>query len=142
MQDDPLQADLHRRLLDAARGVREHAYAPASGFRVGAAVLAVDGTIHVGCNVENASYGLTVCAERHAVAAAVAAGVRQLVAVAVVTDSEPPAMPCGACRQVLAEFGAAMVVVVGGVLRGAAARLVTTLPELLPRPFTFGSLRK
>ncbi len=142
VQEDPLPVELQRRLLDAARAVREHAYAPASGFLVGAAVLAADGTIHVGCNVENASYGLTVCAERHAVAAAVGAGVRQLLAVAVVTASEPPALPCGACRQVLAEFGPTMVVVVGGVSRGDGAQLVTTLPELLPRPFTFHSLSR
>lgn len=138
--EDPLPVELQHRLLDAARAVRERAYAPASGFLVGAAVLAADGTIHVGCNVENASYGLTVCAERHAVAAAVGAGVRRLLAVAVVTDSEPPAMPCGACRQVLAEFGPAMLVVVGGVPRGEGPQLVTTLPELLPMPFTFRSL--
>lgn len=125
-----------QRLADAAWAVRRHAYCPASRFRVGAAVLATDGRIFVGCNVENASYGLTICAERAAVAAAVAAGVRKLAAVAVATGTTPPASPCGACRQVLAEFGPDLVV----VLRGGSRRQScehTTLAALLPRPFTF-----
>ncbi|MFM1873936.1 MAG: hypothetical protein RL398_3358 [Planctomycetota bacterium] len=128
-------------LLDAARAVRNHAYAPASNFLVGAAVLSDDGRIFVGCNVENASYGLTVCAERHAVAAAVAAGARVLTAVAVVTDATPPARPCGACRQVLAEFGRSMHVLIGGVAPGAGAEVATTLDALLPEPFTFADFR-
>lgn len=134
---DAAQLEVQRQLLDAAREVRERAYAPASGFRVGAAVLASDATIHVGCNVENASYGLTVCAERNAVAAMVADGGRRIVAVAVATDSEVPAMPCGACRQVLAEFGPDMAIFVGGVERGRAALVATSLVELLPMPFRF-----
>lgn len=124
-------------LVAAAREVRERAYAPASGFRVGAAVRAADGRIFVGCNVENASYGLTICAERAAVCAAVAAGARQLVAVAVATDAARPTPPCGACRQVLAGFGAAMQVHLVG--RGDATAS-TTLDRLLPEPFTFDSL--
>ena len=100
-----------------------------------AAVLADDGRMFVGCNVENASYGLTICAERAAVCAAVAAGVRSLRAVAVMTDLEHPASPCGACRQVLAEFGIGMAVVLAG--RNRVVRL-TSLRELLPAPFTFG----
>ncbi len=124
-------------LVAAARAVREHAYAPASHFRVGAAVQADDGRVFRGCNVENASFGLTICAERAAVCAAVSAGVRALRAVAVVTDLVEPARPCGACRQVLAEFGPAMTV----VLAGADDRRVTTsLDRLLPEPFTFGDL--
>ena len=92
-------------LLAAARAVRAHAHAPYSRFTVGAAVLDDAGRIHAGCNVENASYGLTVCAERNAVAAAVAAGAKSIRAVAIVTRMRrPPATPCGACRQVLAEF--------------------------------------
>jgi len=125
-------------LVRAASEVRERAYAPASQFRVGAAVRAADGRIFVGCNVENASYGLTICAERAAVCAAVAAGARELVAVAVATDLDEPARPCGACRQVLAEFGAGMAVAMIG---RAGARVDTSLDVLLPEPFTFASRR-
>jgi len=122
-----------RSLLAAARAVRARAHAPYSRFRVGAAVLDEEGRIHVGCNVENASYGLTVCAERNAVAAAVAAGARGLRAVCVVTAASPPASPCGACRQVLAELaGDAAPVVMAGP-RGQTEE--TTLGELLPRAF-------
>ena len=121
-------------LVAAAREVQAQAYAPASRFSVGAAVRTADGRTFVGCNVENASYGLTICAERAAICAAVAAGARAVEAVAVVTDLEEPARPCGACRQVLAEFGRDMEVVLAG--RGdAVAR--TSLSALLPDPFTF-----
>ena len=132
---DPVLLD---RLKAAATGVRQHAYAPASSFHVGAAVLADDGRVFAGCNVENASYGLTICAERSAVFAAVAAGVRVLRAVAVATDLAEPARPCGACRQVLAEFGRSMdVVMVGrGVVR------LTSLDKLLPEPFTFADVQR
>ena len=119
------------RLIDEARAVSKRAYAPYSAFHVGAALLAEDGSVHVGCNVENASYGLTVCAERSAVASAVAQGVKRFRALAVVTDGEQPAVPCGACRQVLAEFAPDLVVVsVAGGLRKQ-----WTLGELLPAPF-------
>ncbi len=128
-------ADALDRLAAAAAAVREQAYAPASRFRVGAAVLAPDGRVFAGCNVENASYGLTICAERAAVCAAVAAGVRQLAAVAIATDLDEPARPCGACRQVLAEFGSTMIVLMAG--RGGVRRQ-TRLDVLLPEPFTFG----
>ncbi|MCA8951268.1 MAG: cytidine deaminase [Planctomycetes bacterium] len=128
--------DVLRELVAAARAVRANAYAPASRFQVGAALLAPDGRIFVGCNVENASYGLTICAERAAVCAGVAAGVRAFAAVAIATDLPDPARPCGACRQVLAEFGAAMHVVLVGA---GDARVATTLDVLLPQPFTFGS---
>ncbi|MEJ2580192.1 MAG: cytidine deaminase, partial [Acidobacteriota bacterium] len=93
------------RLVHAASMVREKAHAPYSRFTVGAAVLDGDGRVHVGCNVENASYGLSVCAERHAIAAAAAAGAGRIDGLAVVTDTDPPTSPCGACRQVLIEFG-------------------------------------
>ncbi len=92
-------------LLSAAWQVRENAYAPYSRFTVGAALLTDDGRIFTGCNVENISFGLTVCAERGAVFAAVSAGARRFRALAVVSDSREPVSPCGACRQVLAEFG-------------------------------------
>ncbi|MEA2698833.1 MAG: cytidine deaminase [Myxococcales bacterium] len=123
-------------LLRAARAVRRRAHAPYSGFRVGAAVIDEAGRIHIGCNVENASYGLTVCAERNAVAAAVAAGARVLRAVAVVTDAQPAATPCGACRQVLAELGRPDTAVYLAGPRGAAAA-VHSLGALLPEAFTF-----
>jgi cytidine deaminase len=134
-----LEPQIARSLLDAARAVQDRAYAPASNFRVGAAVLAADGRVFAGCNVENASYGLTICAERAAVCAAVAAGALALVAVAVVTDLREPARPCGACRQVLAEFGIGMHVLLGG--RDGAVE-ATTLDRLLPEPFTFADVRR
>jgi cytidine deaminase len=119
------------RLVEAAGLVRQRAHAPYSNFAVGSAVLDNDGGIHLGCNVENASYGLSVCAERHAVAAAVAAGAKQLIAVAVVTETSPPTSPCGACRQVLREFGDLQVILAN--LEGG--RTMTTVAELLPDAF-------
>ena len=133
--DDMMDREQLDRLAEAAQQVRGRAYAPASEFRVGAAVLGDDGAVYVGCNVENASYGLTICAERSAVSAAVAGGAKRVLAVAVATDLDDPARPCGACRQVLAEFGAAMTVVLVG--RGGV-RVDTALDVLLPDPFTFG----
>jgi len=91
-------------LMRAARAAMEKAYAPYSGFKVGAAVLGGSGGIYAGCNVENASYGLTVCAERVAVFNAVSAGEKEIRAVAIANTTGKPAFPCGACRQVLAEF--------------------------------------
>ncbi len=122
-------------LVAAARAVRRRAHAPYSRFRVGAAVADESGRIHAGCNVENASYGLTVCAERNAIAVAVAAGARRVVAVAVASGSRPPASPCGACRQVLAEFAdpSAPVLIAGP--RGAPVE--TTVGALLPVSFSF-----
>ncbi len=115
-------------LTDAAWQARENAYAPYSDFQVGAALLAEDGRVFHGCNVENISYGLTNCAERVAIGAAVAAGVRKFKAVAVVADTAVPISPCGACRQVLAEFGVPLV-----ILANRTERLEFTLEELLPR---------
>lgn len=126
-------------LLAEARAAQPNAYCPVSRFQVGAAVLADDGRMFRGVNVENASYGLTVCAERNAVAAAVAAGARSLRAVAVVTHMDDPARPCGACRQVLSEFGPAMTVVLGG---NGGRRVRTSLDKLLPEPFTFHDLAR
>lgn len=115
-------------LVEAAWGVRDRAYAPYSKFHVGAALLAKDGRVFCGCNVENLSFGLTNCAERVAVGAAVAAGVREFERVVVVADTTVPISPCGACRQVLAEFGVPEIVLVNRV-----ERLVFRLEELLPR---------
>ena len=118
-------------LVHAARAAQARAYAPYSNFRVGAALESEGGEIYVGCNVENASYGLTICAERAAVCAAVAAGAQRFRRAVVVTDADPPAAPCGACRQVLSEFG--------GDLRvdavGRQATVSWTIAELLPSAF-------
>ena len=119
-------------LLDAARAAQCHAYAPYSDYRVGAALESTDGRVFVGCNVENASYGLTICAERAALVSAVAAGVRQFRRIVVVSDSDPPASPCGACRQMLAEFGLDLQVDAVGPARAQR----WTLAELLPDSFT------
>jgi cytidine deaminase len=121
------------RLIEAARQAQGHAYAPYSRFPVGAAVLAPDGRVFLGCNVENSSFGLTVCAERNAVAAAVVAGATPT-AVAVVANGDAVA-PCGACRQVLAEFDPAMPVVLASATDGN--RQVTSLDALLPGAFRF-----
>lgn len=119
-------------LVELAERARELAYARYSNFKVGAAVRSESGRTFSGCNVENASYGATLCAERSAVAAMVAAGERRIVAVAVFTEAEPPSMPCGICRQVLLEFGSAATQIVAVSRSG---RRVATLAELLPQPF-------
>jgi cytidine deaminase len=134
-----LDAAQARALISAARGARGHAYAPYSRFAVGAAVLDERGRIHAGCNVENASYGLTVCAERNAVAAALAAGARRVTAVAVVTDADPAAPPCGACRQVLAEVATDATPVLLAPPGVALPIERWRLGDLLPRAFRFKS---
>ncbi len=120
-------------LFEAARGVQQQAYAPYSKFPVGAALLAEDGQIITGCNVENSSYGLSVCAERHAIGSAVGRGVRRFRAVAIVANSEEPCPPCGTCRQVLAEFCGPDTPVRSRTPDGTEARY--TLAELLPHAF-------
>ncbi len=119
-------------LLGAARAARDHAYAPYSGFRVGAAVLAEDGSVFAGANVENAAYPLSVCAERSAVQRAVSEGARALSAVVVVSSGEGPTWPCGGCRQVLHEFAPQATV----ITEGPGGELVRRgLPDLLPDAF-------
>jgi cytidine deaminase len=123
-------------LVEAARAAREFAYAPYSGFKVGAAALARDGRVFAGCNVENASYGLCNCAERTALFAGVAAGCRpgDFTHIAVVADTPGPVSPCGACRQVMLEMGGPMFIVLQANLRGNLAQ--STVAELLPGGFT------
>ena len=116
-------------LIGLAREARARAYAPYSNFAVGAALLGASGRVYTGCNVENVSYGLTICAERVAVGRAVSEGEREFVAVAVVTQNG--ASPCGACRQVLSEFGPDMQVVIARA-EGDEYE-VYSLQELLPR---------
>jgi cytidine deaminase len=130
-----------KRLLLAAQRARASAYAPYSRFRVGASVLTKDGDIFAGCNVENATFGATLCAERSALAAMIAAGHRTPVACAVVTGARPPAAPCGICRQVLSEFAPRDLVVIlasedeSGHLTG---RKTLKFATLFPQAFRLG----
>ena len=125
--------EVYRKLIADALAAKEKAYAPYSKFRVGAALLTESGEIFTGCNVENASYGLTNCAERTAVFKAVSEGHTKFKAIAVVTDLKQYASPCGACRQVLAEFGSDIQVIMGDV---AGNFFIKTSGELLPYTFT------
>jgi len=124
-------------LLRSAGAVLENAYSPYSNVRIGAALRAADGRIHTGCNVENASYGLTICAERTALFGAVSAGARDFEALAVVTDRERGWMPCGACRQTLHELAPRLRVLIRG---RSGPTIVTSLPDLLPDAFDPGEL--
>jgi len=119
-------------LVARAREAMRHAWAPYSEFHVGAAIEAADGRIFVGCNVESASYGLTICAERMALGAAVVGGARKLTRIVVTSEVDPPAAPCGACRQLLAEFGLNLEV----IAVGPTSERRWTLAALLPDAFT------
>jgi len=124
-------------LVRVATAAREHAFAPYSRFRVGAALRGESGAIYGGCNVENASYGLTVCAERVAIWKAVSEGERRFQAICVVADTAELTPPCGACRQIIWEFCGDIPVILAN-LKGD--RVVYSMAELLPRPFDGGFL--
>lgn len=120
-------------LIEMARRVRENAYAPYSRFPVGAVVEGRDGSVYTGCNVENASYGLTICAERVALAKAISEGARDLIRVVVIADTQTPVPPCGACRQLINELAGPAAEVVMANLQGRVE--IARSSELLPSPF-------
>lgn len=126
-----MTASAHDALIQQAKAVAQHAYAPYSGFKVGAAIQTASGAIFVGCNVENASYPAGVCAERGAIAAMVAQGHTDPVTVAVFTDTDAPNTPCGMCRQALSEFAKELLVLCAA--REEVRRF--TIGELLPHSF-------
>ncbi len=125
-------------LVAAALAARQHAHAPFSKFQVGAAVEDCDGRVWTGCNIENATYGLTVCAERVAVFKAVSEGARKFKRVAIAADTERPTPPCGACRQILWEFCGDVEVILANP-RGATETF--RLKDLFPRPFDVSFIR-
>jgi cytidine deaminase len=135
-----LSAAQQRRLVSAARKAQQNAYAPYSHFPVGAALLTKNGKIYTGCNVENAAYPSGICAERTAIFKAVSEGEREFVAIAVIGPTEQPISPCGACRQVMAEFSDAdsPLIVLSCSVDGQV--LVETLADLLPRSFSKSSV--
>ena len=131
--------DIETELIEEAMRMKDRAYAPYSKFRVGAALLTKKGNIYGGCNVENASYGLSVCAERVAIFKAVSEGEREFEKLVVITDLDEPAAPCGMCRQVMIEFGDFEVVMVSKDGKKIKRMMVS---ELLPMAFTPSHLKK
>ena len=127
-----------RKLVRLAQKAREHAYAPYSKFKVGAVVLTQSGKTFTGCNVENSSYGLTCCAERNAIFNAVGAGAQDLFCLCVLADTPEPVAPCGACRQVMSEFGVEWVI----MANSAGATKTVPLADLLPYSFTKQALKR
>ena len=125
-------------LIAAARQARRHSRAAFSGFKVGAAIETADGTIVTGCNVENATYGLTICAERVAIFKAISDGHRKFQRIAIVTPPDAPTPPCGACRQILWEFAGDIEVILANLRRETGRHQLT---ELLPLPFDARMLR-
>ena len=125
-----------QKLMDCAIKARENAYSPYSHFAVGAALLCEDGTLYEGCNIENASYGLTNCAERTVIFKAVSEGHIKFKALAVVADTEGPCAPCGACRQVVVEFKIP-IIIMGNLMRNVK---IVTIEELLPFSFSESEL--
>jgi cytidine deaminase len=122
-------------LVETASKARLRAYVPYSHFAVGAAILAADGTVYSGCNIENRSFGLTLCAERVAIGSAVADGTTKIQAVAVITELDPPSPPCGLCREALTEFCHPDLPIL--LTNTAGARIEYRLADLLPHPFEF-----
>jgi len=127
------------KLIEFATDARNNAYTPYSNFKVGAALLAKSGRIYIGCNIENSSYGASVCAERVALFKAVSEGEREFSELAIATDTKKPVMPCGICRQVLAEF-APKLKIYAATLNGKVEE--TTLDKILPDAFTKEDLRR
>ncbi|HRG98471.1 MAG TPA: cytidine deaminase [Polyangiaceae bacterium] len=139
MSGDPTrpQVDILAALVSEARVAQARAYAPYSGFHVGAALLTRSGRVFVGCNVENASYPAGICAERTALVSMIAAGEREPVAMAIVTPGKRGGSPCGICRQTMSEFARDMPIALVGVSEGVEARRDTRLAALLPDAFDF-----
>jgi cytidine deaminase len=135
-----LSAAQQRRLVNAAQKAQRNAYAPYSRFPVGAAVLTKNGKIYTGCNVENAAYPSGICAERTAIFKAVSEGERELVAIAVIGPTEQPLSPCGACRQVMAEFSDADSPLIVLSCSAGGPMTIETLAALLPRSFSKSSV--
>ena len=138
MSGSQLTEEEFERLLGAARGALANAHSPYSGLRVGAALLGADGSVHAGCNVESASYGLTICAERNAAFRAVADGARGFRAIVITTDLDGALMPCGACRQVLHELDSGLEVVAVGA---GGERIHVAIADLLPAAIGEGDIK-
>lgn len=130
-----MQNKIIESLIDKAIEARKNAYAPYSNFKVGAAIAAGNGKCYTGVNVENISYGLTICAERNVIAAAVADGITQFSAIAIVAETEKPVSPCGACRQVMSEFFDSKTIVI--MSNTKKEYVLSTIGELLPAEFKF-----
>ncbi len=128
------------KLVSAAKAARDNAYVPYSHFAVGAALVADDGQIYTGCNVENASFGLTNCAERTAIFQMIANGAKKIVAMAVIAEGDRPVSPCGACRQVMAEFSESDTPVMLATIQGQT--METTIGQLLPYAFDKGDFHE
>ena len=128
-----MDREVKDKLIAKAREVRKNAYVPYSKFPIGAAILTEDNKIFTGCNIENAAYGLTNCAERTAIYKAIAAGYRKFKAIAIIADTEKPITPCGSCRQVLLEFGTNIKVIMTNF---NGDEEIKTISELLPSSFS------
>lgn len=127
-------------IIQVAVAAQANAYAPYSKYPVGAAVLAASGRVYSGCNIENASYGLTICAERVALGTAIAAGERQFLALAIAGGEGTPSMPCGACRQFIAEWAEPSLPI--SIVSGQGEQVDLTFGDLFPRPFGPKSLKE